>query len=243
MRTTARAALVVVALSLVGLIAQAQAVQTTLDFNGDICGPAGNQPCGDGVQIGQNYGDSAFVDVGYQSVVAPGNTAQLEAFLKWWSTGYSDLVNVVWGAFSDATGVSEIRLNPAPGFEVSLTSLDMGSWPNTSRNSQLTVFDDDYSTILYGPDPRLVDGTVHTHFALNLAYNAEGVRIQWGPSGFNVGLDNVIFDVRPINSNPTSVPAPASLILVGAALLAGVAYRGLRRVWRGTSVAAASSGQ
>ncbi|MBP6878112.1 MAG: PEPxxWA-CTERM sorting domain-containing protein [Phenylobacterium sp.] len=61
----------------------------------------------------------------------------------------------------------------------------------------------------------------HGHASVNSSYR-DGLILRWGPDGYDVGLDNVRFDVRPASS---AVPEPgtwAMMILgtgcVGAAL-------------------------
>ena len=58
---------------------------------------------------------------------------------------------------------------------------------------------------------------------MNSAFG-DGFIVRWGPDGYEVGLDNIRYDVRPLTS---AVPEPTSwaLMIVGF----GVAGMGLRR--------------
>ena len=192
----------------------------TLDFSSAICG--GGTSCGNGEQIDASYGDSAQIDVGYRSLVSGGDGAVHQDHLKWWND-YGDLPGVAWGG-SNASYVSEISLDPADGFEVQLVGFDLGSYQNAARSGQVTIYDLDYN-VLYSSGPFTTPtGETHLDFDLNLAFN-DGLRIQWGPDGYDIGLDNLVFNVRAAQ-DPQPTPAPAALGLFALGLL-GLA--GLRR--------------
>jgi PEP-CTERM motif len=199
-----------------GQFSVADAALITLTFEGNICGTTGTSSCGNGAQIGENYGDSSLVNVSYRSIGTGSNTTHA-SFLNWWNS-YGDLSGVVWGGGGTSGYISEIVIDPMAGYEISLVSLDMGSYSNALRTSQLSVFDASTGAAIYSSGTVPVPASGHSDFDLNLAYEDGGVRIQWGPDGYNVGLDNITFDIREITS--TSVPEPGTLALFGAGLAA-----------------------
>lgn len=204
--------------SLVGVamlagVAATPAWSNILTFDGNICGPAGGQVCGNGSEIPQTYGDVAgVVDVQYDGVL--GN-AQTEP-LNFWFANYSDLVNVAWRGNGDASGRAEIFLKPLDGNGITLLGLDLGSWPNSSRNTQLSILTG-AGDILFETPVFEVNGLVHSSFDFNLT-SADGIRIQWGPSAYNVGIDNVSFTTgsRPVPEPTTYALMAVGLVAVGA---------------------------
>jgi hypothetical protein len=186
-----------------------------LTFDGNICN--GGQACADYNPIDQTYGDVAGqLDVVYAHRAASGNSPVDENYLKWWDNAYNDLVNVAWGGFGTGSGVSEIALIPAAGYQVTLNSFDLGAWPNAANATQYTVYDINYNPLISSGPIIVGTGNVHSHVTPALA-SATGLIIQWGPDGYNVGIDNVDFTV--------AVPLPAAAWLFGSAL----GLLGLRR--------------
>nr|WP_243451582.1 PEPxxWA-CTERM sorting domain-containing protein [Polymorphobacter fuscus] len=212
-----------------GIAAPAMAATTTLDFSGSICGPTGTMACGNGSQIGQNYGDGTGIDVSYRSIAnATGATA--ENFLKHWAGSYGDLTNVVWGGSDPTSTRSEIRLTPLAGFEVALLRFDAGCYLNRASCQTLNY------------DIRSIGGTVigsgstptlhpsHASLTINSGYFSDGIVLQWGPDGYDTGLDNIAFDVRAVGA-PGAVPEPASwAMMIGGFGLVGAASRRRRTV-------------
>jgi hypothetical protein len=191
-----------------------------LDFSGDICGPGGNAVCTDGSFIGENYGDIAGVlDVQYRNL--QGNPSLTT--LRFWNGDYNDLSRVAWTDGGDGNSRAEIFLKPLNGDVVTLKSFDLGAWPDTQRTTSFTILDGDGNlladsggTITIGIQP----GNLHNTFDFTgqgIA-SATGIRIQWGPSAFNVGIDNIDFQVG-------AVPLPAPAWLLGGGLLTLAARR------------------
>ena len=206
------------------------AATTVLDFAGNICGAAGASPCSDGTQIGQSYGDSAGINVAYRSILTSNDTTA-ETNLKAWAGNYGDLVNVVWGGFDAANYRSEITLTPAAGFEVALISLDAGCYLNRA-SCQILNYD-----IRSGVGALIASGATPTMFpshatlAVNSAYFASGIVLSWGPDGYDVGLDNIAFDVRGIAA--PGVPEPATwALMIGGFFVVGGAVRAKRPLAR-----------
>ena len=216
------------ALAGLGAAAPVTAATTVLDFSGNICGVTGNLACNDGTQIGQNYGDSAALNVAYRSILTSTNTTA-EAFLKFWGSNYGDLVNVVWGGSDSVNYRSEITFTPAPGFEVALITLDAGCYFNRASCRQLN-----YDIRVIG-GAALAIGSMPTFFplhgtlAVNSAYYASGIVLSWGPDSYDTGLDNITFDVRAIAA--PGIPEPASwALLIGGFTMVGGAMRTRRQL-------------
>lgn len=112
----------------------------------------GGTSCANYDPIDQSYGDTTFGDVSYRSVNVDDSTT-FENFLRYWDDEYGDLVDVVWGGTDDTGYISEIAIDPAPGFEVSLVGFDLTGWPNTDRPSQVTVYSLDFGEVLYSRGP------------------------------------------------------------------------------------------
>jgi hypothetical protein len=123
----------------------------------------------------------------------------------YWSTGYSDLTDISYANSSPDT--AEITLNPDPGFQVTLESFDLGAWDNIDRSSQVTIYNLDYSEVLFSSGIITIDSTLANSFTPNLTRN-DGIKIQFGPDAWNVGIDNIIFNV----SSSNVVPEPLTIL-------------------------------
>ena len=84
------------------------------------------------------------------------------------------------------------------------------------RQTAMSVLDSTIST----------NTPLHNALAINSAYFADGIILRWGPNGYDVGLDNIRFDVRAIDSG-SAVPEPATWAMMIAGF--GLAGAGLRR--------------
>lgn len=199
----------------------AAAVTTTLDFSGNICGAAGNQACGNGTQIGQNYGDGTGVNVSYRSFNSSNVT--VENFLKYWTTGYGDLQGVAYGGNSPADG-SEITFTALAGYELTVLGFDAGCYLNRTscRTFPFTITEIGGSQVAGGT--ATPPSGSHDSFTFNLGYSTSGYVLRWGPDGWDGGLDNIAFDVR---ATGVVVPEPSTwaLLILGFGLVGSTMRR------------------
>ncbi|WP_430420838.1 PEPxxWA-CTERM sorting domain-containing protein [Phenylobacterium sp.] len=172
--------------------------------------------CSDYGAISQTYGDIAGkVDVQYsRSLSNPGP-------LSWWSI-YGDLPGVAWG---EPNAIAEVFLRPLAGFQVTLLGFDLGSYGGADRRTQVTLLGANGDVL--GEFPNLTVGAVHASFASNLT-RSDGIRIQWGPDAYDVGIDNIAFEVTALAGG---VPEPATwaMMILGFGVV-GAAARSRARV-------------
>jgi hypothetical protein len=196
------------------------AAAAVLTFQDAVCEepPA---PCGNGLAIHQSVGDTAELDVVYTNRTGPGNAPEFTTNLsgiRWFDAGYGDLAGVLWARGDD--GVAEIALLPAPGFLVTLTGFDLGSF-SADVSTQYTIYDGAYTELASSGalvlDAFGTSGRIHYHYDFDLT-RENGIIIQWGPDSSDVAIDNLAFEVTPI-------PAPASFALFGTGLAALGAWR------------------
>lgn len=182
----------------------------------------------DGVPISQAYGDGPNHDVVYTSREGPGAALAYPTSPRFWDLDYGDLRFVTYCDECELAGVGEIAILPLPGYVVTLRSFDLGGYRYdplvgpAEFNSQFTIYDAAHGVLFSSGAMTVAGGPGHLSFAPNLT-SGTGVILQWGPDAYDVGLDNVAFDVSP--SAP--VPEPASLLLVAT----GLAAAGVKR-WR-----------
>ena len=161
--------------------------------------------------------DAGQLDVRYDAIV--GDAAPLDP-LSWWGSSYSDLSGVAWGGAGDASGVAEILLRPLAGYQVTLQGFDLGAYPNTDRTTQVTIRSL-AGGVLATSGTFTVDGDVRSSLAYDIT-RTDGIRIQWGPNAYSVGIDNVRFTV-----SQAAIPEPASwaMMILGFGAAGGVMRR------------------
>jgi hypothetical protein len=213
--------LALVLTAVAGLAAPASAVVTTLTFSGDICGVAGTDACGNYSAIGQNYGDSALADVQYRSIVA-GTGATYEPFLKFW-TQYGDLPGIIWGGAGQAGYISEIAIIPTAGYEVSLIGFDLATYLGRSASTPVSISSIGGSSIFSGTVNTL--SPTHNSLAVASSYFSDGILLRWGPDGYDVGLDNIAFDIRAAGVAPVPEAASWAMMVGGFGLVGGALRR------------------
>ncbi len=214
------------------LLAPAPAMAiSTLTFDGNICDASGVGACSNGNQIGASHGSTAQLAISYRSINTTTN-AVATPHLNFWSTGYGNLSRVVYGGSNPTNFRSEILFAPASGFEVRLIDFAAGCYLNRAscRTMRYTVDSFGGTAIAAGTGI----GTLHpasVNIAINSGWFADGIKLTWGPDGYDVGLDNIRFDVRPVASGGV-VPEPASwaMLIAGFGLTGAVSRRRRRSV-------------
>lgn len=204
-------------ITLTTLAAPAWALDQILDFSGNICGAAGNGVCNNYDQIGQNYGDVAGqLDVSHRSILSS-NGVLYESYLKYWSTGYSNLTSIAWGGGGPAGYRSEISFTPGAGQMVTLNSFDFGDYQNRNYGSTVQIYDSAGALLWDGG--AFNPGVTANSFAPGIS-NAGTLVLRWGPDGYDVGIDNISVSV-------SAVPEPASwaLLLIGLSTVGAAARR------------------
>ena len=213
-----RRGLVVAVFGLIGLLFGASASAAMLNFPTNIC--LGITDCADGSFISDTYADiSGALEVSMRNLQGEPTLTEL----RYWNSGYGDLQGVAWTRRSDAVSQAEIFLKPLSGRIVTLSAFDLAAFDNVARPSQFTILDGDF-TVLFESGPLTVPAQLHSHFTFTGLTTTNGIRIQWGPSAFNVAIDNIDFTASFVGQ-PVPVPPAATLFAGGLALLARRRYR------------------
>lgn len=190
-----------------------------LDFSGPVCQFDQGQ-CIDGFRLSQGYGDiTGQLDVIQDDILGDAvDAGTADAALRWWGTGYSGLSGIAYGGVNDVTGTAELFFSPAAGYRVTVTGFDLGSFVSIGESTSYTVRDGS-GDILFSSGP-LVVGAAGLAVTGNWS-SLEGIRLQLGPSVYNVGIDNIQVQVE-------AVPLPATAWLLATAVL-GAGWRTARR--------------
>jgi hypothetical protein len=160
--------------------------------------------------IPQTYGDTADVDVSYRALNAA--TGQPVGSGLFMFSNYGDLTNVVFGGTDMLHYVAEITLTAKVDRLLSLQSFDVATYNGRSSTVPISIYD------LAG---NLLSGGTYatrspTHATVTPATSyLSGVVIRWGPDSYNVGLDNIAYDVRATVPLPVPEPATWALMLCG----------------------------
>jgi hypothetical protein len=201
-----------------GSASSAQAATFVLDFGNTNCGGR----CGNGSLFSQSYGDRPGLDVSYRSLTAPGGSTVTNQGVRYWDALYGDLTGVAWGSNSAASGVPEITFELTGSGTIRLNSLDYAGWPTTPRATSFRIYDLSYN-LLFNSGAVTAPGTGHNTISFNTG-NTSGLRLQWGPDGYNAGIDNLSFSLdEPLGA----VPEPATWLMMIAGF--GLVGAGMRR--------------
>lgn len=201
-----------------GLTFGASAGAAMLNFPTNICASIAN--CADGSFISETYGDvPGALEVSFRNLQGEPTITEL----RYWNSGYGDLQGVAWTRRSDALSQAEIFLKPLNGRVVTLSGFDLGAFNNVARSSQFTILDGDFN-VLFESGALTIPAQLHSHFEFTNLTTTNGIRIQWGPSAFNVGIDNIDFTAS-FAGQAVPVPPAITLFAGGLALLARRRHR------------------
>lgn len=212
-----------IAASLAFAVSTAQAV--TVDFStGVFCSSSASgtgtvQACGLNSYLHQNYGDVAgVVDVTYRTpLLNPSQT------LHWYGPNYNDLQGVAYAPGGNPNSYGRIELKPLNGLAIDLTHFDLGAWFNTTRNTTVDVYEIGNTAVsLFGySGPVGAGSTTHASFNPNIAPSTVGFWIDWRFTAYDVGIDNITFDVAAVIPEPETY----ALLLAGLGLIGFAARR------------------
>lgn len=213
--------------SAIALPSTAYATITTLDFAGNICGINGTSACGNGTRIGQNYGDTAGVDVQHAAYTIADVLS--EPYVKYWNASYGDLVNVAWGGENASNYYAEFTFTALAGHELRLLDFDAGCYVNRTSCRTINYSVRSGATTVASGTGVLTQYPGHANIILNTGWTSTGYTLRWGPDSYDVGLDNIRFEWRPITG---AVPEPAiwAMMIIGFGLVGNAARRRPRRV-------------
>lgn len=200
------------AVALAALFGGPAAASTTIDFSNTGCSAIGSLAC----LIPQTYGDTADVDVSYRAIDKSTGATAIEGLFAFGK--YGDLSDIVYGGTDMTHFIGEITLTAKEGRTLSLQSFDFATFNGHSLGTPILITDLTGRTLLSGGFPTL--SPTHNTIMLNSDY-ISGVVIRWGPDSYNVGLDNITYDVRGAVPEPTTW----AMMIVGLALVGWSARR------------------
>lgn len=211
------------ALAFAALGAQADVLDFGVAGNPSICsatpdGLGSSVTCSNYSYLNQSYGDVAgVVDVSYSSVGFAPNS------LHWWADDYNDLHGVAWADGGDGPAShARIELKPLAGGAVTLTHFDLGAYSQTTRGTNVAIYEIGGGSPLFTFSGNVGSGLTHTSFDVNIS-SAKGLWLEWENTAYNVGIDNVTYTVGAVPE-----PGTYALMLGGLAIL-GMVGRARRR--------------
>lgn len=197
--------------------AQNNATVLTFDINNAADGSIISQSYGDNVtavtmgNFGYGAAGGFTPNVSVSTAGVAGNT------LNYWSSGYNDLFQVIENEPDDAEGYS-LTFTADAGYNVVLTSLDIGNWGGAINLPGIRVFDESNTTLFQQTDTPLAANNIQNHVHIDFStitgqtLTIEINTIGLGGSSDNVGLDNIQF------GQVSAVPVPGAVWLFGSAI-------------------------
>ena len=183
-----------------------------------------------GIAMPQGYGDrvtsttsgvfSYGADGGFTpNVVVEYTSPGFPTDLNFWTTGYSDLTNILYNEPDGVDGYT-VRFVADSGFLVRLDSFDLGNFGGAVTLPGLSIVDGLGNTLFLSSNiPVGAAAVPHQIYNFSGGLFAEEIRIIVNTAGLagnsdNIGLDNIQF-------GQTAIPEPnaAVLLVTGAALM------------------------
>lgn len=197
------------ALTLLAIAAQPALAVETIDFENTGCRTGSSSFC----EIPDTYGDTFAVEVSYASVNI--RTGERIPVLYRYGVGYGDLQGVVFGGRNRSEYASEIRLEAKSGFELSLLDFDFASFAGRSPTTPFVI--QDLAGTVISEGTRSTAWPTHGNYVVNGQFGS-GFIIRWGPDGYEVGLDNIRYDVSALSG---AVPEPTTwaMLILGFGLV------------------------
>lgn len=167
--------------------------------------------------IPQTYGDIAGMDLSYRTRESFGNSAETYPDLQYWQDGYSGRTGVAYAA--DAN-VAEISFSAASGYVGTISSMYFGTYAS-DVNGSFAIYDSAWNVLWSHTESSIWDGGI----GMSPDISFTGIAyLQWG-TDWNLGLDRLTYSVVADVPQPSPVPLPAGLPLLGAGLLAFGGFR------------------
>jgi hypothetical protein len=186
------------ALTILGVSFSVNADMLTFDA-ADACSSA----CVNFDLIDQSYGDGVGVDFVWSDVSIGGGPG-----MQFWDD-WGGTTDAIFAGEDDTYSIGQIDIIALSGFAVTLGGFDLTAYL-FDRTSSWMIEDLAGGTLASsGGDVAILFSDV-TSVSAGFTSSA-GFRITWGPIAYNVGLDNLSYDV-------TSVPEPGTLFLFGLGL-------------------------
>lgn len=175
--------------------------------------------CSNYAYLQQSYGDVAGVlDVVYDAPRYMDGRS-----LRWWDGDYNTLAGVAWADGGDGNSQARIDLKSLNGEAVTLTHFDLGAYANTTRGTTLMISDLS-GNVLYNFSGAVGDAMTNMPTSFNGSWTgATGIRIEWMDSAFNVGIDNITYQMGGMA--PVPEPETYAMFAAGLAVLGALARR------------------
>ena len=171
--------------------------------------------CGNNGYLLQSYGDiPGVLDVSY---LAPRQGTVGTLF--WWNVSYNNLYGVIWAPGGDGNSEARIDFRPLQeGALVTLNSFDLGAYSNTTRNTTVSIQELGTGNTLFSYSGPVGNGSLNATSFTPSVSSANGLRLVWQDSAYNVGVDNISLSITPVPEADTLALAAAGLAVAGLAL-------------------------
>lgn len=165
--------------------------------------------------------DRELIATNHGSIVGALDTELLASdgnALRFWSNSYSGAP----AAYAD-TFVGSITLTPLGGRTITVNTFFLGGWPNTDRTISYAIDDLATDGVDFSSPNAFVPGVGGTT-VVSFMTSASGIRITFGPDGFNGGINYINYTLS------APIPEPGTWAMLGLGL--GLLGFGVRRARR-----------